>query len=176
MGQLSSPLRVLVGKVPYANMANGLYCEAADINSSRDNGIVCLRWTRRCVRERARQWQPEPLQTEQTLHRMLCQVISPQWAFLRTEALCKSPINDWNKQTNACSEGVSVCTVAEWFHLLWLETLKVWLRSFSLKRHCLSSKCENVFMLQCGAAIPLIIFFPSLCVCLHCLPLTCSLG
>lgn len=27
MGQLSSPLRVLVGKVPYANMANGSIVE-----------------------------------------------------------------------------------------------------------------------------------------------------
>lgn len=43
-----------------------------------------------------------------------------------------------------------------------------------LKHHCLSSKCENVFILLCCAALPLI--FLSFSVCRHCLPLLTPLG
>lgn len=144
------------------------------------------------VWERARQWQREQLQSEQTLHRMLCQVISPEWAFffffLRAEALGKSFINDWNKQMHALfcsgSQSVSVYAAAEWLDLLVVEntegvrrkgfTHSLWKIFPLLKHHCLSSKCENVFMHQRCAALPLI--FLSSSVCPHCLPLTRSPG
>lgn len=72
---------------------------------------------------------------------MLCQVISAEWAFtfLRTEAFGKSFINDWDKQMHAlfCSgyESVSICSVSEWFDLLWLNiVLQLWAEKASLIR------------------------------------------
>lgn len=107
--------------------------------------------------------------------------------FLRTEALGKSFINDWNKQMHAlfCSGSESVCLYCCWMaRFIVVEntegmdrkgfTHSLWKTFPLLKHHCLSSKCENVFMLQCCAALPLI--FLSSSVCPHCLPLTRSLG
>lgn len=86
------------------------------------------------VWERARQWQREQLQFEQTLHRMLCQVISAERAFLRTETLSKSFINDWNKQMHVLfcsgSENASVYPTTEWLDLKYWRAEKASLNLF----------------------------------------------
>lgn len=137
----------------------------------------------------ARQWQREQLQSEQTLHRMLCQVILTRMGFFSwgPRLSVKSFINDWNKQMRAlfCSGSESGCLYCCWMARLIVVgntegmgrkgfTHSLWKTFPLLKHHCLSSMCENVFMLQCCAALPLI--FLSSSVCPHCLPLTRSLG
>lgn len=115
VGQLSSPLWVLVGKVPYANMANGLYCEAPDINSSRNNDAVCLLWTRRCVCARERDnGSGSGFSMKRPFIGCFAKSFQQNGLFLRGAApLGESCINDGSKQTRALSgsgtESVCLC-------------------------------------------------------------------
>lgn len=148
------------------------------------------------VWERARQWQREQLQSEQTLHRMLCQVISPEWAFfflfflffwgprLSVKALLTTETNKCMHCFAPALRASLFMLLLNGFDLLVVENTEgvgrkgfahsLWKIFPLLKHHCLSSKCENVFMHQRCAALPLI--FLSSSVCPHCLPLTRSPG
>lgn len=98
MGLLSNPLRVLVGKVPYANMANGLHYEASDINSSGNNEIVCLLWTRRCVSENKTMAAKAALVWTAPSHNVLTSHFT-RMAFCGLglcQALSKIFVQDWN--------------------------------------------------------------------------------
>lgn len=66
------------------------------------------------VWKRARQWELEQLQSEQTLHRMLCQVISAEWAFLKlsVKALLMTETNKC-MDCFALAQSVSIYTATE---------------------------------------------------------------
>lgn len=79
------------------------------------------------VWERARQWQPEQLQSEQTLYRMLCQVIWAEWALQRlwVKALLMTETNKCTHCFPLALKASRTCSVTEWFDVFSLNVLKV---------------------------------------------------